>query len=36
MLNRIIDLTLQYRWLAFLGIVALLAGITLLCYTEDG
>ena len=26
MLNRIIDLTLQYRWLAFLGIMALLAG----------
>src|SRR5580658_1287561 len=25
MLNRIIDLTLQYRWLAFLGVVTLLA-----------
>jgi cobalt-zinc-cadmium resistance protein CzcA len=33
MLNRIIDLTLQYRWLAFLGIVALLAGGGYALYT---
>src|SRR5580704_14526384 len=33
MLNRIIDLTLQYRWLAFLGIIALLAGGSYALYT---
>jgi cobalt-zinc-cadmium resistance protein CzcA len=33
MLNRIIDLTLQYRWLAFLGIIALLAGGGYALYT---
>jgi heavy metal efflux system protein len=33
MLNRIIDLTLQYRWLAFLGIVTLLAGGGYALYT---
>src|SRR3984957_6144612 len=33
MLNRIIDLTLQYRWLAFLGIIALLAGGGFALYT---
>ncbi len=33
MLNRIIDLTLQYRWLAFLGILALLAGGGYALYT---
>src|SRR5580704_4295424 len=33
MLNRIIDLTLQYRWLAFMGIVALLLGGGYALYT---
>jgi heavy metal efflux system protein len=33
MLNRIIDLTLEYRWLAFLGIIALLAGGGYALYT---
>lgn len=33
MLNRIIDLTLEYRWLAFLGIVGLLAGGGYALYT---
>ena len=33
MLNRIIDLTLQYRWLAFLGIIVLLAGGGYALYT---
>src|SRR5580704_17051366 len=33
MLNRIIDLTLQYRWLAFLGIITLLAGGGYALYT---
>src|ERR1700727_3852134 len=33
MLNRIVDLTLQYRWLAFLGIIALLAGGGYALYT---